>query len=325
MDFELWIAVLVRIRREDDVVCKIIIRDVINMLSTCMALAVHRNDDVLWRNICLQFDDFEHLKILKETREIGWCDAYKLRTSGIHKESKLAIGFHEHPDYWAHIYVLGNGGCSIGFSSDGNDNDDDIMKYPILRYKYGDETKPMGTKEVIDVHAEYGLFLLVCHDGSILELSFAEVQRSVISIPTLVEFPELQRPRERIILARSLLLGRVVVSNTNRVFVWSVIEHPITMKVIYTTPLHVQILESEIAKRRGEIFNVEDVDVDDEHLVRIHFRIGVGRDRLNGSVIYENNYFDVPSEQLMEFIMLHCFSVEEIEIITAQIEQANNA
>jgi len=295
------------------------------------------------------------MKSQKIARNTLWKVMYINRLKNLHREQEITVG--EPPEYKITIHIYGDGRCyvrkSLSVLPEFLQNDD-IMRYlsssdsdsdgdesgigngtemiPIREYKVTGhkESGFIEEKEIIDVHAANNTVLLLCQDGKVLEMMFTPswVQGyDDYHKPTLVEFPQLLGTDEYITMIRTLSVGNFAISNKDKIFVWTLIEHPITMEKIHTPPLHMHQLQ-EILSNIYDMDDSDSVDGVDGHdsssYTRIYYRDFTGKDPMTGSRVYDEKYIDISNNQIMMLVMENYFSLPDIERITQTIHEAEN-
>jgi hypothetical protein len=315
LGLQLWIKILLQLRHAENVIRKIIVKDVMSFLSTCTNTWQYRNNDVLWCYICSDFSDFKHMQ--RTIADVSWRDLYLQRLTHLHKTHELAIG--DPPEYNITIHIYGDGRCYI------SRND---VQEPLTEYRTPGHmgTGIIGEKEIIDVHSANNTILFLCQDGKVLEIMFMpswvndyeEYRR-----PMLIEFPDLNG--EYIRMIRVLPTTNFAVSNKGKIFVWTLFEHPETMEKIHTRPVYLHQLADVVSET--DVYDIQSIQSPGMEKgitsTRIYYRKVSGKDRISGSLMYGDAYIDVSDVQIYTIIVDNYFSEEEMIRLTELINHAN--
>ena len=344
-NFDLWLNVLTHLQTKENVICKFIIRDILSTLSTCKRLAIFRENDILWCAICKEFDDFEFIASRQIARNVSWKEMYIQRINNLYREEELVVGLVDRPEYKITIYIYGDGRCFMSKNLYTSNNDGEpiaTMPVPlgtgaaqmlqIQNYEVGDDYGVIKDHEIIDVHAANMTILLLCQDGKVLEMLFTPSwmqEYNDYSTPMLVEFTELIGTDDRIRIIRTLMSSNIAISEQGKVFVWTVIQHPETMEIIRTRPLHIRQLDGALQN----IYDVENyvpVAANEQNELASYTRILwreelSARDPMTGKRIFEDRYMDIDNSQIMLLIMENHFSEEDINEISQNITDADHA
>lgn len=332
-NFHVWLEILSWVRHNKNVIRKYIISDIMAMLSTCRELAVYRHSDDLWCMICQEFEDYEMLKSRRSAENLGWSDAhlfnlswkdiYIRRIKNLFREEELCVGDPEHPEYKISIYIYGDGRCFMSrtLMSLEMPEHNPALLIPIRQYRLTNNITlgSIQDYEIIDVHAANMTILLLCHDGKVLEMIFTPSWMQEYSRhmqPVLVEFIELIGTSDKIRIIRTLASTNIAISEQGKVFVWTIIQHPQTMEIIRTTPLHIKQLD-------GVMENIYDAcDDHDLSITRILWRSKTTRDPISGVQLYEDQSLDLDNNQIMMLIMENYFSEDVIDDLSQSIVDA---
>lgn len=317
-DFSIWLNILSHFKKREKIIRKFYISDILKVLSTCKTLASFRNDNILWRMICEEFDDFDFMVSRQMARNLSWKDMYYQRINNLYREETLIVGPLDDPEYKITIHIYGDGRCFMSKRMCSNAPGqimDATQMLQIQRYDsiISDHSNIIKDHEIIDVHANNTTILLLCQDGKVLEMIFTPSWMpgyTEYNVPSLIEFAELEDD-DRIRIIRSLDSVNVAVSEQDKVFVWTVIHHPETMEIIRTRPLYIHQLAghiSDIYDVTAVTSDVTDAHSSDEHCTRIWW----GSQR-------EERFIDLSDVQLMQLIAENHFSVETIQDLTQNI------
>lgn len=355
LQFNVLLNIIDNFRHTGNVICKFNVNDIMSLLACCRTLWQYRNNDNIWYMICSQFTDFNRLRAIKIARNTTWQDLYIGRLKNLLHEKSLVVGDPDAPEYTITIYIYGNGHCYISKvnrevgrptgdstvaqivdmcvpSSDSDISDSEhefeVMRMvPIEKYKHADGehyheiSEISEISEIIDAHAANSTVLLLCQSGKVLEMMFTPswiTNYDQFHIPTLVIFPDVMQSSEYIIMVRTLSVGNFAVSNVGKVFVWTIFDHPVTMKKIRTEPIYLQQLQNVLMN----IYDVQDTNLD--HHTRICYHEPRGRNLLTGEQIYEDMYIDIANDQIMMLIMEKYFSAEDVDEISHTINAGGN-
>ena len=90
------------------------------------------------------------------------------------------------------------------------------------------------------MHINDNSIILLHTDGYVLEKMYPPSY-----VHEFDEFTDLYEVRipDEISIVRTSPVGSFAISNTGRLYVWTIIDHPITMKKIRTQPLHIKALD----------------------------------------------------------------------------------
>lgn len=314
LNFTTWVEILLHLRDESDHRRYDIIA-IIRMLSTCRTLRYYADTDEIWFHLCKTFNDFEsRLRARQTTTRVSWAQIYRDRITSVLIERNMSVGDPGNPEYELYIKIFGNGTCSmykrsyVALPKAGGMKGlcSEIENMVELNIECGTTRKSY----FIDVHVYKPFVLLLRDDGRVMEMIFAPYyikDFAEFEKPNLVTFPGITANDDRTRFVRALPVGNFAVSESDCLYVWSIIDHPVNMNKIRTSPLHIEALDVFL----GKYDILESPDVPNH--TRVCYRECIGRDPMTGTSLHAEKYLDIPNDQLYEMILSDHFTDEEFD------------
>jgi hypothetical protein len=293
----LWITILINLHTDRDIRKRDIVT-IMRFLSVCTTLHNFAHSDELWIEICKTLYDYDLILRNRkfQTNEL-WVQIYRERGDNLKKEFTFDVGVPR--EYTLTFRLYGDGICL---------RTDTRTERWISIYDdcpYAVQERIEG--EFVDLEVNNPCVLLLCSDGRVLEMIYSPGYADTFKAyeePVFVSFPSLQTD-DRACMVSSLTIGNFAVTESGKLYVWSIIDHPTSMEKIRTEPLHITMLDEFPNK-----YDIEESPDNTEH-TRLHYREYVKKDPMSGARVYDDKYLDLPNDQLYMMILSTCFTQEE--------------